>query len=239
MHRPRLIEGGAAFGLALSPQQAAQFERYAADLIDWNRRVNLTSITRPDEIVDKHFLDSLSVLAAWDVPAGSRIVDVGSGAGFPGLPIAIARPDVHLTLLEATRKKCAFLRHVANAIQLDRVTVVNARAEDAGREPAHRERYDLAVARAVAEMATLAEYLLPFVRVDGWALAQKAGEVRAEVERAEAAIAALGGRLQDICEVHVSGLDEPRYLVVIEKIAATPDKYPRRAGVPQRKPLGS
>ena len=237
--RTRLIDGAAALGLSLAPGQAASLERYAEELVDWNRRLNLTAITGPSEIVDKHFLDSLSVLVACEVPVGSRMVDVGSGAGFPGLPLRIARPDLRLALLEATRKKCEFLRYVVKALDLADVTIVNARAEEAGRDPVHRERYDVAVARAVAEMATLAEYLLPFVRVGGLAIAQKSGEVRAEVGRAEAAVTTLGGRLQDVHEVRVPGLDEPRYLIVLEKTAPTPDKYPRRPGMPEKKPLGS
>jgi 16S rRNA (guanine527-N7)-methyltransferase len=210
---------------------------FTSDLTKWNRRGNLTAIVDPIEIARKHFLDSLSVIPICDPQPGDHLIDVGSGAGFPGLPIAIVRPAVRVTLLEATRKKCNFLRHIVAALELSRVAIVNARAEDAGRDPEHREQYGIALARAVAEMSTLAEYTLPFVRVGGRAVAQKSGEVEAEVDRAQAAIAALGGRLQRIAPLRVPGIDEPRYAVIIEKIAPTPDKYPRRAGMPEKHPL--
>jgi len=239
MFRSALLGGARVLGLPMSPHQLAQFERYAADLVEWNRRANLTTIVDPLDIVRKHFLDSLSVLSVCDPDLGARIVDVGSGAGFPGLPLRIARPDLHVTLLEATRKKCDFLRHVVGVLALDNVHVVNARAEDAARDAAHRERYDVSVARAVAEAPTLLEILLPFVKVGGCALAMKSGGVEAEVERAGAAIAALGGRVQRIAPVNVPGIDEPRYVVVVDKVTPTPDKYPRRAGMPHKRPIGS
>jgi 16S rRNA (guanine527-N7)-methyltransferase len=237
VNRSALIDGAAALGLTLAPKQVEQFERYAIELIEWNRRINLTAITDPNEIVRKHFLDSLSPIAAGDLEKADHIVDVGSGAGFPGLPIKIARPELRLTLLEATRKKCEFLRRLAAVLQLSDVTIVNARAEDAGRDPAHRERYEVATARAVAEMSTLAEYTLPLVRVGGRVTVQKSGKVEAEVERARTAIATLGGRLQRIAPLNVPGLEENRYLVVVEKFAPPPDTYPRRAGVPEKRPL--
>ncbi len=237
MPRTSLADGAAALGLALTPDQLDRFARYCAALIDWNRRVNLTAITDPIDVARKHFLDSLSVLSACEMRAGDRLIDVGSGAGFPGLPIRIARPDLQVTLLEATRKKCEFLQHVVAALDLSDVAIVNARAEDAARDAAHRERYDWALARAVADLATLIEYLLPFVRVGGRVAAQKSGEVEAEVERAGAALAALGGRLQRVAPVSVPGLEEARCVVVIEKIASTPEKYPRRAGLPEKRPI--
>jgi len=236
---PALIDGARALGLTLSSDQVDQFSRYAAELIDWNRRVNLTAISDPLEIVHKHFLDSLSVITACDLQAADRIIDVGSGAGFPGLPIRIARPDVRLALLEAARKKCDFLRHIVAALGLSDVAIVNARAEDAGRDPAHREQYHVAVARAVSDMATLVEYMLPFVRIGGRVAAQKSGEVETEVERASAAVAALGGRIQRIVPVNVPGLNETRAIVIVEKIAPTPGKYPRRAGAPAKRPIRS
>jgi 16S rRNA (guanine527-N7)-methyltransferase len=235
--RTSLAGGAAALGLALAPDQLDRFERYCAALIDWNRRVNLTAIVDPIDVARKHFLDSLSVLSVCEIRAGDRLVDVGSGAGFPGLPIRIARPGLQVTLLEATRKKCEFLRHVVAALDLSDVAIVNARAEDAARDAARRERYDWALARAVADLAALVEYLLPFVRVGGRVAAQKSGEVGAEVERAGAAIAALGGRLQRVAPVSVPGLEEARCVIVIDKIAPTPEKYPRRAGLPEKRPI--
>ena len=230
-----LVSGAAAYGVDLTGQQIDQFKRYADRLIEWNARFNLTAITDPTEITVKHFLDSLSVIRAMRDP--HRMIDVGAGAGFPGVPIKIARPAVELTLLETTRKKCEFLQAVIAELGLDNAVVVNARAEEAGRDPAHREAYDVAVARAVAEMPVLSEYLLPFVKIGGLAVAQKSKEAPREVGRAGAAIATLGGRLKKIVPVTVPGLAEQRYLVVLEKIAPTPAKYPRRAGVPSKKPI--
>ena len=231
-----LAVGARALGFELSPAQLDQFAHYADRLIEWNARFNLTTITQPREIVIRHFLDSLS--AARAVPPGAaRLIDVGAGAGFPGLPIKIARPEVEVTLLEATRKKCDFLQAVVNELQLADVLIVNARAEEAGRMEAHRAQYDVAIARGVGEMPVLIEYLLPLVKIGGVAVAQKSREVIHDVERAEFAITTLGGRLDDIVSVSVPELNEARYLVVIEKIAATPEKYPRRAGMPSKKPL--
>ena len=230
-----LASGAHDLGIDLSPDQIDRFSRYADRLIEWNARFNLTAITEPREIVIKHFLDSLS--AARSVPPAARVIDVGAGAGFPGLPIKIARPAVSLTLLEATRKKCEFLRAMIDELHLTNMLVVNARAEDAAHNPAHRESYDVAIARAVAELPTLIEYLLPFVRIGGVAVAQKAKEAVNDVQHAEFAMTTLGGRLRDIISVRVPELNEARYLVVIEKTAATPGKYPRRAGMPAKRPL--
>jgi 16S rRNA (guanine527-N7)-methyltransferase len=230
-----LASGAHDLGIDLSPDQIDRFSRYADRLIEWNARFNLTAITEPREIVIKHFLDSLS--ATRSVPPAARVIDVGAGAGFPGLPIKIAWPAISLTLLEATRKKCEFLRAMIGELHLTNVFVVNARAEDAAHDPAHRESYDVAMARAVAEMPTLLEYLLPFVRIGGVAVAQKSKEAVNDVQHAEFAMTALGGRLKDIVSVRMPKLNEARYLVVIEKTAATPEKYPRRAGMPAKKPL--
>ncbi len=234
--RSLLLNGAHQLDLDLTSVQLDQFSHYAELLIEWNLRFNLTSIVDPREIVIKHFLDSLS--AARAIPAGStRLIDVGAGAGFPGLPIKVALPDVSLVLVEATRKKCAFLQAVINELKLDNTALVNARAEEAGRLEEHREQYEVAIARAVAELPTLIEYLLPFVKIGGVAMAQKSREAEKETQRAAAAIAALGGRLRAVTPVVVPGLSEQRSLVIVEKIDRTPEKYPRRAGVPAKKPL--
>jgi 16S rRNA (guanine527-N7)-methyltransferase len=231
-----LAAGAREFALDLSAAQLDQFVRYAALLIDWNLRFNLTAIVDPRDIVIKHFLDSLSAVRS--IPPGPiKLIDVGAGAGLPGIPIKLVRPDVSLTLLEATRKKCDFLQAVTDHLQLAAVKILNARAEEAGRLAEHREQYDVAIARAVAEMPTLLEYLLPLVRVGGRALAQKSKDVLNDVPRAELALATLGGRLRDMVSVSVPELNEVRYLVVVEKIDRTPEKYPRRTGVPAKKPL--
>jgi 16S rRNA (guanine527-N7)-methyltransferase len=231
-----LAAGARTFDLDLTPAQLDQFARYADLLIDWNLRFNLTSIVDPREIVIKHFLDSLSVLRS--IPPGPiKLIDVGAGAGLPGLPLKIVRPEISLTLLEATRKKCDFLQAVIDDLHLSDVQVLNARAEEAGRVEEHREQYDIAIARGVAAMPTLLEYLLPFVQVGGLTIAQKSKEVLNDVQHAELALTTLGGRLGDIVAVSVPELHEARYLVVVEKIDRTPEKYPRRTGVPSKKPL--
>jgi 16S rRNA (guanine527-N7)-methyltransferase len=231
-----LAAGARELDLDLSPAQLDQFSRYADLLIEWNLRFNLTSIVDVRDIVIKHFLDSLS--AARSIPPGPiKLIDVGAGAGLPGIAIKLVRPHIALTLLEATRKKCDFLKAVVDDLQLTAVQIVNGRAEEAGRMEDHREQYDIAMARGVAAMPTLLEYLLPFVQVGGLTIAQKSKEVLNDVQHAELALATLGGRMRDIVPVSVPELNEARYLVVIEKIAATPEKYPRRTGVPSKKPL--
>ncbi len=231
-----LAAGAHDFDLDLSPAQLDQFARYADLLIDWNARFNLTSIVDPRDIVIKHFLDSLS--AARSIPPGPiKLIDVGAGAGLPGLPLKFVRPEISLTLLEATRKKCDFLKAVVDDLHLTAVTVVNARAEEAGRMDEHRELYDIAVARAVADLPVLIEYLLPVVKIGGFAVAQKSREAEDELDRADTAILLLGGLGSEIIKVHVPGLDDERTLILVEKITATSDEYPRRTGVPAKKPL--
>ncbi len=234
-----LLQSGARqYHLELSAGQLAAFEIYARELLDWNQRINLTRITEPQEIITKHFLDSLSVaLALADLPANLSLIDVGAGAGFPGLPLKIALPHLRLTLLEATGKKTKFLEHVIELLHLSDTRVVTARAEEAGRDPAHRQRYDVAVARAVAALPVLAEYTLPLVKPGGRVIAQK-GQSPAEEARAAAnALGILGGRLQQILPVAVAGLDEQRHLLVIQKTKTTPPQYPRRPGLPAKKPI--
>ena len=240
----QLADGARALGLSLTDDQLSAFQIYYETLIAWNARVNLTRITDYEAVQVKHFLDSLSCLAAVErcrAPlsrlAGLRTIDVGSGAGFPGLPLKIACPALRLTLLEATGKKAAFLQTLVERLALEGVTVVHARAEEAGQDPAHREGYDLALARALAEMAALAELTLPLVQVGGLVIAQKGEDPSAEVEAARRAIQALGGRTREILPATVPGLEAARHLVVLEKVSATPSPYPRRPGIPAKRPL--
>ena len=234
-----LLVGASDLGLSLAPSHLRALETYYDELIEWNQRFNLTAITDRNGILVRHFLDSLSCLAAIPLSelANTQIIDVGTGAGFPGLPLKIVCPDMQLTLLEATGKKVTFLEHMVEVLGLSGVTVVKGRAEELGHVPEHRERYDWAIARAVAEMPVLAEYLLPLVVVGGRVLAQKGEMAVAETHRAEPAIKTLGGHVRRLIPVELRGLTETRYLVVIDKIAATPDKYPRRPGMPTKRPL--
>lgn len=244
--------------LELTPAQLAAFQAYADELRAWNERFNLTAIKDLEAIQIKHFLDSLSILKVLSPQPASeasrlrtldlslrtshselrtKLVDVGTGAGFPGLPLKIVCPQMQLTLVEATGKKVKFCEHVVETLKLSGVSVVKARAEEIGRDPAHREQYDWAVARAVAEMPTLAEYLLPLVRRGGRAVAQKGQDAPAETHGAEGAVKRLGGELEQIVPVELPGIVEARYLVVFKKIAATPPAYPRRPGVAAKVPL--
>ena len=226
--------------LDLTPPQVAAFRAYAAELAEWNEKFNLTAIKNPAEVEIKHFADSLScLLAIRDTGYGIRssLIDIGTGAGFPGLPLKIVCPEIKLTLVESVGKKAAFLERVVSKLELKEVKVIKLRAEEIGREKEHRENYDWAVARAVAEMRTLLEYLLPLVKVGGKVLAQKGENAPAETHAAEHAGKILGGCLAQITPIELPGIVEPRYLVVFDKVAATPGKYPRRPGVPTKEPL--
>jgi len=224
-------------GLRLSPSQQSILALYERELMDWNTRFNLTAIRDPEEVHIKHFLDSLTCLLAMrDAPVG-RLIDIGTGAGFPGIPLKIMLPRIQLTLVESVGKKAEFCRHVVNILDLQGVDVIQQRAETIGQDPAHRERYDWAVARAVAILPVLAEYLLPLVRVGGSMLAMKGESGPAEAHSAEHAIKLLGGHLRQLLPVTLPGVAEERYLVVIDKVAATPAAYPRKVGLPAKRPL--
>lgn len=241
-----LVEGARQLGIELNPAQLAAFERLQAELLEWNQRMNLTAITDPGEIAVKHYLDSLSCLTALPRIDGQPVdvwlqtaraaVDIGAGAGFPGLPIKIAWPRLHLTLLEATGKKTRFIKHAVSALGLDDVAVVQARAEEFGRAPG-RQAFDLALARAVSRLPTVLEYGLPMLKVGGWLIAQKGRVPQEELASSQNALKALGGRVLDAFPVIVPGLDADRSLVVVEKIAPTPSTYPRRPGIPEHQPL--
>jgi 16S rRNA (guanine527-N7)-methyltransferase len=242
----RLAEGARRLGVPLSDDQLGAFQAYYETLLAWNRRLNLTRITDYEEVQAKHFLDSFSCLPtikrAGATASGKRgasleIIDVGSGAGFPGVPLKIAMPVLRLVLLEATGKKTEFLRSLIERLGLSDVTIINARAEEVGQDPGHREQYDLALARALAGMPALAELTLPLVRVGGLVIAQKGEDPGAEVEAAHKAIATLGGQVQEITPVLVPGLEGARHLVVLKKVSSTPAKYPRRPGMPTKRPL--
>jgi 16S rRNA (guanine527-N7)-methyltransferase len=224
-------------GISLLPAQIQAFQAYTDILMEWNRRFNLTAIGDPKAVQVKHFLDSLSCLKVMRLEQGTRVIDIGTGAGFPGLPLKIAVPRIRLTLIESAGKKAEFCRTVVEHLGLRDVEVVHARAEEAGRDPAHREHYDWSVARAVAELSVLAEYLLPLVKVGGYALAQKGESGPAEAHAAAGSLRLLGGAVEKIIPVELPGISETRYLVVVKKTGCTPDRYPRRPGVPSKKPL--
>lgn len=232
----QLKTAAAEMGITLSDGQLNQFDRFFIELTGWNQRINLTRITERDDVIRKHFLDSLTVLRAVpNLPA--RVVDVGTGAGFPGLALKIAHPDIRLTLVESVGKKTVFLHHIIKTLELRNVTVLNARAEKVGRMPAHREKYGLAVARAVAPVRVLAEYLLPLLKPGGVMLAMKGADPTAEVTEARNAFGILGGKHIQTQAAPVPGLDAKRHLVLVRKSKSTPKQYPRKTGTPAKKPI--
>ena len=224
-------------GLRLTSPQVAALACYEDELLAWNARINLTAIDTPETIRIKHFLDSLTCLLAMRERPAGRIIDVGSGAGFPGLPIKIAYPSVRLTLVESVGKKADFCRHISDKLGLENVEVIQGRAEEIGQDLDHREQYDWALARAVAILPVLAEYLLPLVRIGGGMIAMKGESAPAEAHAAEKALRLLGGSIKRMIPVALPGVADERYLVVIDKVVATPKQYPRRVGVPAKKPL--
>jgi len=239
-----LAAGAAALSLPLSAAQREAFTRYRDLLLAWNRRVNLTAIVEPTEVETRHFLDSLTcaapLLARWDdaarVPA-LRCVDVGSGGGFPGLPLKLVLPQLQLTLLEATAKKADFLTCLVADLGLGGVEVVCDRAEALAHSPGHRESYDVAFARALAPLPTLLELTLPFLRPAGLLVAPRKGHVGADVASAARAGETLGGGPPACIPVTVPPLADGRVLVVVDKVGPTPPGYPRRAGIPAKRPL--
>lgn len=232
-----LSEQAAAFGLYLNEEQLAQFAAYRSMLQEWNQRFNLTAIDDAAGIQVRHFLDSLTCATVMGDLSDQRLIDVGTGAGFPGLPLKILFPRVRLTLVESVSKKTRFLEALVAELGMENVTILDERAEMVAQKEAHRAQYDWAVARAVAELRVLVEYLLPFCRPGGRALAQKGESALAEAEDAAGAIERLGGGSPTFHAVRLPGRNITHYLVVVEKVGPTPAKYPRRPGRPAKRPL--
>jgi 16S rRNA (guanine527-N7)-methyltransferase len=225
------------FHVHLTGRQVMALVTYEREVLDWNRKFNLTAIRDAESIRTKHFLDSFSCVLAWGANPPHHLVDVGTGAGFPGLPLKILYPAMKLTLIESVGKKAMFCEHMVRLLGLEQVEVINARAEDIAQRPAYRERYDWAVARSVANMNVLAEYLLPLIHIGGMMLAQKGERGPLEAQEAEKAMKMLGGRLKQVTKVNLPGVAEDRYLLLVQKSHATPRKYPRKPGLPTKKPL--
>lgn len=222
----------------LNSTQLVALQRFENELIAWNQRFNLTAIREKEQIRVKHFLDSLTCLRVMKEPVG-KVIDVGTGAGFPGLPLKIIFPSMNLTLVESVGKKVEFCQHIVEQLGLDNVEIIQDRAETLGHTVKHRQQYDWALARAVAIMPVLSEYLLPLVKVGGTMLAMKGENAHSETHSAEYAVTILGGHLRKIIPITLPGVVEERHLVVIDKIAATPNTYPRRIGLPSKHPLHS
>ena len=232
-----LKQSATAFGLALSAQQMTQFEQYWTYLAEQNQHMNLTAIHARDEAVEKHFLDSLALTGAVDL-AGRRLIDIGSGAGFPGLPLKIAVPTLSVTLLDSLNKRVRFLREISEALQLESVEPVHGRAEEWVKTPGEREGYDYATSRAVAKLNILAELCLPYVTLGGAFLAMKTSHAEAEITEAGPAIRTLGGEVESQYDYTLPGEPEvTRRIVVIRKVRPTPIAYPRRFARIQKQPL--
>ncbi|MFZ5856692.1 MAG: 16S rRNA (guanine(527)-N(7))-methyltransferase RsmG [Chloroflexota bacterium] len=225
------------FNVHLTGRAVLALSTYEKELMSWNQKFNLTAIRDVEGIRVKHFLDSFSCVLAWKANPPARLIDVGTGAGFPGIPLKILYPSMQVTLVESVGKKAMFCQHIVELLKLDGVDVVNSRAETLGQDAAHREKYDWAVARAVAQLNVLSEYLLPLVKVKGTMLAQKGESGPAEAQSAEKAIKLLGGKLEQVIPLNLPGVVEDRYLVLVDKVHATPPKYPRKAGHPAKEPL--
>lgn len=236
----KLISGAERIGLSLSPEQIERFEIFYREILDWNQRVNLTSITEYDEVQIKHFLDSLTivpVLTNIKSESALKLLDIGTGAGLPGIPLKIILPKIKLALLEATAKKVEFLQYIVSTLGLSNVEIIHGRAEDIARIGKHRKSYNIVISRAVAPLAVLAELGLPFCSSGGICIFLKKGDTKQEIVEALNAIDILGGRLKQVKQITLEELDDNRQLVIIEKVNTTPDKYPRRPGIPEKRPI--
>ena len=230
-----LLEKAGTMGVRFSVEQMDKFYKYMNLLIEWNEKMNLTAIIEPNEIILKHFIDSITILK--DIKDGSTVVDVGTGAGFPGIPLSIMNPTLKITLVDSLNKRLIFLQEVINELDLKNVELVHARAEEFGQNKKYREKFDVVTSRAVANLATLSEYLLPLVKINGKAISMKAGNASQEIEDAKKAIKTLGGNINNIEEFNLPQSDIGRTIIIIDKIKETPGKYPRKPGTPSKEPI--
>ena len=224
-------------GISISEEQTQQFFDYKSLLLQWNEKMNLTAITDESEVVIKHFADSVSILSAVNIENGAKIIDVGTGAGFPGLPVKIVRPDLKVTLLDSLNKRIGFLNEVCTQLHHENVDNIHARAEDGGQSTELREKFDYCLSRAVANLAVLSEYCLPFVKVGGSFISLKGPDVAQEVNEGETAIKKLGGRVEQVIKIEIPNSDITHSLVIIKKIGKTPKLYPRKAGTASKNPI--
>ena len=236
----RLIAGATKLGLPLSPRQLEQFNFYYRELLDWNQRMNLTAITGYEDVQIRHFLDSLTITLAWQPPIANtdlHLIDVGTGAGIPGIPLKILLPDIKLVLLDSTAKKADFLHHLKQKLELDNVEIVVGRAEEVAHWVQYREKFDIVLSRAVASLPILVELTLPFCATGGSFIAQKKGGIEPEINKAARAISLLGGKLREVKSINLEEFTDERQLIIVDKASPTPTAYPRRPGIPAKRPL--
>jgi 16S rRNA (guanine527-N7)-methyltransferase len=235
-----LAAGLGKLGIQAGERELALFQTYYAELTDWNQRMNLTAITEYDKVQINHFLDSLTVVSVWkpsDNRPNARVIDIGTGAGVPGIPLKIIFPQIRLSLMDATNKKITFLNHLKQKLGLDDIEIINGRAEELAHRH-YREIFDLVLARGLAPMPTLAELTIPFCKIGGKFVAYKKGDIKEEMQQAKRAISTMGGKIIEIKPMELSEFPDNRVLVVIEKAAPTPDQYPRGSGLPVKRPIG-
>ena len=224
-------------GITLNEEQKRQFLQFYELLVEWNKVMNLTGITEYEEVNEKHFVDSLSIVKAIDMDSVETVIDIGTGAGFPGIPLKIAFPNLKVVLLDSLNKRILFLNTVIDTLQLTDIQTIHGRAEDFAKQQAYREQFDLCVSRAVANLATLSEYCLPYVRVDGMFIPYKSGEIIEELQQSQNAIHVLGGKVTDVVKFRLPGTEIGRSFVKIKKVQNTAKKYPRKAGLPSKEPI--
>lgn len=233
----RLQSKAEQLGIRLSEQQLEQFQCYYERLIEKNKVMNLTAITEYDEVVDKHFVDSILLGSVKELSGKKRVIDVGTGAGFPGIPLKIVYPELEITLLDSLNKRVKFLNEVIEELGLTGIQAVHSRAEDLAQDAAHRQQYDICVSRAVANLATLSEYCIPFVKQGGYFISYKSTQIEEELKQAKKAVQVLGGTLEQVETVQIPGTTIERQFVMIRKTGTTPKKFPRKAGTASKTPI--
>lgn len=231
----KMKKRGEKLNFHFSVEQLEQFFVYMNLLIEWNEKINLTAIIEPEEIILKHFIDSITILK--NIEDNSKIVDVGTGAGFPGIPLGIMNPTLKITLVDSLNKRLIFLQEVINNIKLENIELIHARAEEFGQNKKYREYFDISTSRAVANLSTLSEYLIPLVKIDGKIISMKASEANTEINDAKKAIEVLGGEIEQIEEFNLPQSDIGRTIIIIKKLKHTPNKYPRKPGIPSKEPI--